>query len=133
MHELGVVFHCIKQINEIAKENNVKRVNSVTIEIGEVSTVIPYYFEDCWNWAVKKETVLKDAKLYIEKIEAVTYCENCNKEYPTVAHGKICPFCGSEKTYLLTGNEITIKQIEVVDNWNPRLIISIPARLTLCG
>ena len=116
MHELGVVFHCIKQINEIAEENNVKRVNSVTIQIGEVSTVIPYYFEDCWNWAVKKETVLKDAKLYIEKIEAVTHCENCSKDYPTVAHGKICPYCGSEKTCLLTGNEIAIKQIEVVDN-----------------
>ncbi|MCI7401572.1 MAG: hydrogenase maturation nickel metallochaperone HypA [Christensenella sp.] len=116
MHELGVVFHCIKQVNEIAEENNVKRVNSVTVEIGEVSTVIPYYFEDCWNWAVKKETVLKDAKLYIEKIEAVTHCENCIKDYPTVAHGKICPYCGSEKTYLLKGNEISIKQIEVVDN-----------------
>ena len=116
MHELGVVFHCIKQINEIAEENNVKRVNSVTIEIGEVSTVIPYYFEDCWNWAVKKETVLKDAKLYIEKIEAVTHCSNCSKDYPTVTHGKICPYCGSENTYLLTGNEIAIKQIEVVDN-----------------
>ena len=116
MHELGVVFHCIKQVNEIAEENNVKRVHSVTIEIGEVSTVIPYYFEDCWNWAVKKETVLKDAKLYIEKIEAVTHCENCGKDYPTVAHGKICPHCGSEKTFLLTGNEIAIKQIEVVDN-----------------
>ena len=116
MHELGVVFHCIKQINEIAEENNVKRVNSVTIEIGEVSTVIPYYFEDCWNWAVKKETVLKDAKLYIEKIEAVTHCENCCKDYPTVAYGKKCPQCGSENTYLLKGNEISIKQIEVVDN-----------------
>ena len=116
MHELGVVFHCIKQVNEIAKENNVKKVNSVTVEIGEVSTVIPYYFEDCWNWAVKKETVLKDAKLYIEKIQAVTHCENCGKDYPTVAHGNICPHCGSEKTFLLTGNEIAIKQIEVVDN-----------------
>ncbi|MDY6002785.1 MAG: hydrogenase maturation nickel metallochaperone HypA, partial [Bacilli bacterium] len=105
-----------KQINEIAEENNVKRVNSVTIEIGEVSTVIPYYFEDCWNWAVKKETVLKDAKLYIEKIEAVTHCENCCKDYPTVAYGKKCPHCGSENTYLLKGNEISIKQIEVVDN-----------------
>ena len=29
MHELGVVFHCIKQINEIAAENKVKKVNSV--------------------------------------------------------------------------------------------------------
>ena len=115
MHELGVVFHCIKQVNEIAEENNVKKVNSVTVEIGEVSTVIPSYFEHCWNWAVKKETVLKDAKLYIEKIEAVTHCEGCGNDYPTVAHGKICPNCGSEKTYLLTGNEILIKQIEAVD------------------
>jgi hydrogenase nickel incorporation protein HypA/HybF len=115
MHELGVVFHCIKQVNEIATENNVKKVNSVTIQLGEVSTVIPYYFEDCWNWAVKRETVLKDAKLIIEKIDAVTHCEHCGKDYPTVAHGKTCPYCGSGETFLLTGNEILIKQIEVVE------------------
>jgi hydrogenase nickel incorporation protein HypA/HybF len=113
MHELGIVFHVIKSVNEIAEQNKVARVHSVTVEIGEVSTVIPYYFEDCWNWAVKKETVLKDAKIIIETIPAVTYCENCGKNYPTVKHGKICPFCSSDKTYLLTGNEINIKQIEV--------------------
>ena len=112
MHELGVVFHCIKQVNEVAAENNVKKIKSVTVEIGEVSTVIPYYFEDCWNWAVKKETVLKDAKIIIEKIEAVTHCENCGKDYPTVKHGKTCPHCGSGSTFLLAGNEIFIKQIE---------------------
>ena len=66
MHELGVVFHCIKEVNKIAAENGVSRVNSVTVEIGEVSTVLPDLFEDCWNWAVKKETVLKDAKVIIE-------------------------------------------------------------------
>ena len=54
MHELGVVFHCIKEVNKIAEENRVKKINSVTVEIGEVSTVLPYLFEDCWNWAVKK-------------------------------------------------------------------------------
>lgn len=115
MHELGVVFHCIKQINEIAAENAVKKIKSVTVEIGEVSTVIPYYFTDCWNWAVKKETVLKDAEIVVETIEAVTRCEACGKNYPTVKHGKICPFCKSDNTYLLTGNEIIIKQIEAVD------------------
>lgn len=112
MHELGVVFHCIKEVNEIAAENNVKRVNSVTVEIGEVSTVIPYFFEDCWNWAVKKETVLKDAKIVIEPIKAVTKCVSCGELYSTVEHGKICPRCGSEDTYLVTGNEIIIKYIE---------------------
>lgn len=115
MHELGVVFHCIKQVNEIAAENKVKKVNSVTVEIGEVSTVVPYLFEDCWNWAVKKETVLKDAKIIIEKIDAVTHCEDCGENYPTVAYGKICPHCKSENTFLLSGNDILIKQIEAVD------------------
>ena len=113
MHELGVVFHVINQVKEIAKENNVEKVNSVTIELGEVTTVIPYYLEDCWNWARKKHDVLVDCKLKIETIKAITYCEDCQKEYSTVEHGKICPHCGSEHTYLLRGNEFIIKEVEV--------------------
>ena len=116
MHELGVVFHCIKQIKEIAEANNVTKIGSVTIEIGEVSTVIPYYFEDCWNWAIKKEDLLVDSKLKIDVIPAVTHCEDCLKDYPTVAHGKTCPHCGSPNTFLLQGNELFIKQIEALDN-----------------
>lgn len=115
MHELGVVFHCIKEINAIAAENGVDKISSVTIQIGEVSTVIPYYFEDCWNWAVKKETVLKDADVVIEKIDAVTHCNSCGQNYPTVEHGKKCPYCGSDDTFLVTGNEIMIKEIQVPD------------------
>ena len=116
MHELGVVFHCIKEVNAIAAENNVRRVNSVTIQLGEVSTVIPHLFEDCWNWAVKKETVLKDCSVKIETIPAVTFCEDCKKEYPTVQYGKTCPYCGGGNTYLVQGNEFMIKEIEVVDS-----------------
>ena len=49
MHELGIVFHIIDTIEEIAKEQNLKKVASVTLEVGEVSTVIPSYLEDCWK------------------------------------------------------------------------------------
>ena len=115
MHELGVVFHCIKEVNKIAEENNVKKINSVTVEIGAVSAVLPYLFEDCWNWAVSKETVLKDAKVHIETIPAITHCEDCLKDYNTIIYGKKCPECGSEHTFLLQGNEFNIKQIEVYD------------------
>ena len=63
----------------------------------------------------KKETVLKDAKIIVETLPAVTHCEDCLKDYPTVKYGKICPHCGSEHTYLLRGNDLTVKQIEAVD------------------
>ena len=115
MHELGVVFHTLDTVKRIADENNVKRVASITVEIGEVSTVIPELFEDCWNWAVKKETVFKDAGVKIERIPAITYCEDCKKEYGTLEYGKVCPYCSSEHTYLLRGNEIIIKEIEAIE------------------
>ena len=113
MHELGVVFYIIRDVKEVAEANNVKRVESVTLELGEVSTVIPHYLEDCWNWAVKREPIMDGAKLKVETIPAVTWCDDCKREYPTVEHGKICPYCGSEHTWLKTGNEVNIKEIEV--------------------
>ncbi len=114
MHELGIVFPIIDTVKEVAKSNNVKHVNSVTLEIGEVSSVVPAYLEDVWKWAVAKEELLKGASLKIEIVKAVTYCENCGHEYNTVEYAKICPNCGSDRTYLLRGNETNIKEIEVV-------------------
>lgn len=113
MHELSVVFSVIKTVENVARENGVERVDSVTIALGEVSTVIPHYLTDCWNWAVKRTDLLREAELKIEPVPAVTYCRHCGEEYPTVAYGKICPRCGSGETVLLRGNEFLIKEIEV--------------------
>ena len=113
MHELGVVFSVIHTVEDVAKENNVSEVSAVRLHLGEVSTVIPEYLTDCWNWAVKKTEIMKDARLDIEIIPAVTLCEDCGEEYGTVKYGKVCPKCGSSNTYLLRGNEFTIQEIEV--------------------
>ena len=79
-----------------------------------VSTVIPEYLIDCWNWAIQKRPLLTQCQMHVEILPAVTYCEGCGKEYGTVEHGRICPLCGSEKTWLLKGNELNIKEIEVI-------------------
>ena len=112
MHELGIVFHIIDTLEEVGRENHLASIQSVTVELGEVSTVIPEYLTDCWNWAVKKKELLKETVMHVEVLPAVTLCRDCGKEYGTVEHGRICPWCGSEKTHLVRGSEINIKQIE---------------------
>ncbi|MDO4620398.1 MAG: hydrogenase maturation nickel metallochaperone HypA [Lachnospiraceae bacterium] len=119
MHELGVVFHVIESVEDVAKENHIDEIQAVTLQLGEVSTVIPDYLVNCWNWAVKRTEVLKTAVLKIETIPAVTYCEDCGNEYPTVQYGKRCPKCGGEHTYLQQGNEFVIKEIEAVEPDEP--------------
>ena len=112
MHELGVVFHIIDDVTKVGEENNLTEIQSVTLQLGTVSTVIPDYLKDCWQWAVKKTELLKNAELIIEPIEAITYCEDCQSTYDTITHGKKCPNCGSEHTYLLQGTEFMIKEID---------------------
>lgn len=112
MHELGIVFHIIDSLEEVGKQNKLSEVSTVTLEIGEVSGVVDSYLTDCWRWAADKSELLKGSQLQIEHLPAVTFCEDCGKTYGTVEHGKICPYCTSPNTYLVSGNEFNIKEIE---------------------
>ena len=91
MHELGVVFHIADTLARIAEENQVTRIRRVTLELGEVSTVVPEYLIDVWNWNCKRTPLLTGCAL------------------------EICPHCGSPQTWLLQGNEFTINEIAVPD------------------
>ena len=113
MHELGIVFYIIRDVKEVAEANHVEHVSAVVMDIGEVSTIVPSYLQDCWRWAADKEDLLRGCELKINLLPAVTHCDGCGRDYGTVAHGKTCPHCGSGETWLLHGNEVEIKQIEV--------------------
>ena len=49
MHELGIVFHVIKTIEQVGQEQGLQNVASVTLELGEVSGAIPHELESCWD------------------------------------------------------------------------------------
>ena len=113
MHELGIVFYIIRDVKQAAEEHGVSHVSGVVMNIGEVSTIVPTYLTDCWRWAADKEDLLRGCELKINILPAVTHCEDCGRDYPTVRHGKTCPHCNSQNTWLLRGNEVEIKEIEV--------------------
>ena len=51
MHELGTVFYVLDRVEELVAEHQLEKVGSVTLEVGEVSGIIPEYLVDCWKWA----------------------------------------------------------------------------------
>lgn len=112
MHELGIVFHIIRSVEQVAADNRLEKVSAVVLEVGEVSGVVPDYLTDCWKWAAAKTGLVSGSVLRIETLRAVTHCDGCGRDYPTVAHGKTCPHCGSGETWLLTGSQVNIKEIE---------------------
>lgn len=113
MHELGIVMQVVDEVEAVARQNNVQQVTNLRIEVGEVSTVVPELFSDCFEWAKKRTEHMKECRLELIILQGVSYCTSCQKTYPTTQYAKQCPYCGSYETYLVTGNEINIKDIEV--------------------
>ena len=59
MHELGIIVHISRTLDEVAKENNLTEIGSVTLEIGEVSGIVPDYMTDCWKYYGKNRSFLR--------------------------------------------------------------------------
>ena len=54
MHELGIIVHISKTLTEVAKENQISKIGAVTLEVGEVSGIVPDFLTDCWSYYRKK-------------------------------------------------------------------------------
>ena len=114
MHELSTIYYVIDTVETLIHEKALQQVGSITLQVGEVSGIVPEYLESFWEYVSKKTEHFQNTRLKIEPIPAITYCEDCRGTYPTVPNGKICPYCGSEKTFLIRGNEYNIKEIEAI-------------------
>ena len=114
MHELGIVVKVLEQVDEVAEQYKAEKIMKVTMEVGEVSTIVPDLFTDAFNWARKKTRFAQEAELEMIIIEGRTYCRACGETYRTTEYGKKCPHCGSPETYLLTGDQVVIKDISAI-------------------
>lgn len=110
MHELGIVYEVIKVVDQFAKENEVKHVEKIVLEIGQLSQAIPRFIESCYPAAVD-ETPYQDTQLEIITLPAVGECNECQTQYNVVDERRVCPECQSENFKLITGQEFNIKEI----------------------
>ena len=53
MHELGVLCHVVQTVGKAAKQNNIRRVRHITLEVGEDSGYVPYYLRKLFSHALQ--------------------------------------------------------------------------------
>lgn len=110
MHELGVVIEVIKTVEGIAKTNGLTQIDTLVLQIGELSSMIPRYIEACYPAAVDG-TLLQETKLKIEILPGNAICKSCNKVFNLLEYKSKCPDCEGESFQLLGGKEFMIKEI----------------------
>ena len=110
LHELGVVIEVIKTVENFAKINQLKRIETLVLQIGELSSMIPRYIEALYPAAVEG-TLLQETKLKIEILPGNAICKKCRGVFNILENNSKCSNCGCEDWELLSGREFMIKEI----------------------
>ncbi len=111
MHEMSITQGIIDLCLEHAGD---RRIRSLNVEIGELSSVVPESIEFCFE-ACSRGTSLEGARLIIVRVPGMGQCLECGQETPLTELYGSCQHCGSNRITILTGEELRVREIEVDD------------------
>jgi len=109
MHEMSITQGIIDICEKYAAG---RRVLSVEVEIGELSSVVPESIEFCFE-ACSQGTLLEGARMNIIRIPGSGRCLDCGVDTPLAALFGACLHCGGYRVTVLAGEEMRVREIEV--------------------
>lgn len=107
---MGVVIDIVKTVENFSRKNQLTKIDTLVLQIGELSSMIPRYIEACYPVAVDG-TLLQDTKLQIEILPGNAICKKCNKVFNLIENNNKCPKCEGKDWEILCGKEFMIKEI----------------------
>ncbi len=112
MHEVGITRSIVEICEENARKQGATVVHSITVEIGELSGVVPDAVEFCFE-ACSKGTLLEGASLIIDRVAGRGRCAACHSECIMGPYSFECPDCGSMALQRVAGDELRVKEMEI--------------------
>lgn len=123
MHEMGVLIKLVEQLEQLASSNHISSISTVSIEVGQLSGILPFYLKKYYAMLIKDHSLLQNSTLDIREIPAEGLCQECGFLYNIVKNKGLCPHCGSRKRKIISGRDFVLKNIvysddQEADSWN---------------
>ncbi|MCR4998252.1 MAG: hydrogenase maturation nickel metallochaperone HypA [Lachnospiraceae bacterium] len=111
MHEMSYVNRVVNLAFEIVKENKLRHVKELQIEVGAMAGIVPELMEKCYRQAVAG-TVLEGSKLTMTPKAVTAKCDDCGTTYePNRGNDYCCPNCKSHKSQIIGGRKVVLEQL----------------------
>lgn len=113
MHELSICQSLIDLIAEQARISRFDRVTRVRLEIGCFAGVEPHALMFGFDVSARG-TVADGAALEIIDLPGKAWCFDCNRTVDIETLGTECPLCSGARLRVTGGDELRIKDLEVI-------------------
>ncbi len=109
---MSIVLSIIDIAEREARKVNAETIAEIELDIGTLSGVeleaLKFAFIN-----IKPKSILKNANLLINTIQAEAICEKCNNEFEAYDFFTLCPKCNSYETKVIKGKEMKVKSLLV--------------------
>ncbi|MHA2362506.1 MAG: hydrogenase maturation nickel metallochaperone HypA/HybF [Candidatus Hodarchaeales archaeon] len=121
MHEYSLTTALVETCLE-AIQNNVNQVVEVEIKVGIFALVV-YEQLEFWFEFLSKDTPLEGAKIIFHEEAGEILCQECQKISSVLSSPQValdiplfeCEYCKSTQTRILSGQDIIISKLQVID------------------
>jgi len=110
VHELSLCDDLLSQVVTIAAQNNAQSVESITVQIGDLSGVEPILLESAFD-LIKVGSVAEQAQLIIQSSPVTVFCRECGAESEVAVNNLLCYACHSHETDVIKGDELILASV----------------------
>ena len=112
MHEFSLAANIVEIAEENAKKAGANKINSLDLEVGEMSGVVTEALKMAMESAVKG-TMLEKAEIHIIQLSSNAKCNECLSIFPIHDDFTPCPNCGCLSHTITKGKELKVKSMNV--------------------
>ncbi|HUL13793.1 MAG TPA: hydrogenase maturation nickel metallochaperone HypA [Methylococcaceae bacterium] len=123
MHELSLCEDLLEQVLAIAREHRAQKVAGITVRIGPLSGIEPLLLESAFSIG-RVGTLAAQAELIMERQPVRVLCGSCGAETEAGVSRLLCGICGGNDTKLLSGDELILASVELLNAAEPSPLIT---------
>lgn len=112
MHEMSLAEGIRGIVEDAAEKGSFRRVKSVVLEIGALSSVEVEALRFCFD-VVMRDTVAAEATMEVVAVPGAGWCMQCSAKVPIDRLHDPCPRCGSYQVQATAGTEMRVLELEV--------------------
>ncbi|MBE9048652.1 hydrogenase maturation nickel metallochaperone HypA [Pleurocapsales cyanobacterium LEGE 10410] len=112
MHEVSMMQNTLDIAIAQARQNNAAQIDLLTMNIGELSGVIPEALEFAFE-VLRWGTMAENAQLEIKTIPVVCHCPKCDRDFQPEEYIYQCPRCGTTSSKIIAGKELELASLVV--------------------
>lgn len=103
----------VELVRDQQQQRGFERVLKVFVEVGVLGHVDPHALEFAFD-VVSSGSPAEGAELVIVEIAGAAWCMNCSKTVRLLKRGDSCPGCGGFGMIVEQGDELRLKELEVI-------------------